>query len=218
MPLSPPKAARRILHERRIVIHGYEREDGLFDIEALLADTKAEGFRSEERGYVPAGEPLHGMWMRLTVDRELNVVACEAVTDYSPYPAVCPQAAANFSRLAGLSIRKGFVKAALERVGGVEGCTHLRELLQQMATTAFQTLYSVRMREMARKSAGRRSPEEEMARETGGRPPLLDTCLAWSSASPVIARRWPHLYTGPRTEPGPEGAGKGSAPALADGD
>ncbi len=53
---------------------------------------------------------------------------------------------------------------------------------------------------LARQAKGGGTPEEEIARENGGRPPLLDTCLAWSSASPVIARRWPHLYTGPRLE------------------
>ncbi len=198
MPLSPPPA-RELLHLRDIALRGYLRADGLYDIEAHLTDTKTQGFTSEERGYVEVGEPVHGMWMRLTVDADLTVIACEANTEFSPYPQICPQAADNFSRLAGLSIKRGFVKAAMARVGGTEGCTHLRELLQQMATVAFQTLYSVLMRrerQRAEATGDTRTPEEGIATRDGGRPVLLDTCLAWGSASPVIKRRWPHLYTG----------------------
>ena len=205
MPLSPP-LARELLHLRDIALRGYLRADGLCDIEAHLTDTKTQGFTSEERGYVAVGEPLHSMWMRMTVDQDLTVITCEAVTEYSPYPQVCPQAAVNFSRLEGLSIKRGFVKAAMERVGGTAGCTHLRELLQQMATVAFQTLYSVLMRrEMAGaadagESAGA-TAEERVTARAGGRPMLLNTCLAWGSDSPVIKRRWPQLYTGPDTGP-----------------
>ncbi len=202
MPLSPPPA-RELLHLRDIALRGYLRDDGLYDIEAHLTDTKTQGFTSEERGYVAEGEPLHGMWMRLTVDGDLTIVACEADTEFSPYPQICPQAAGNFSRLAGLSIKRGFIKEAMARVGGTEGCTHLRELLQQMATVAFQTLYSVLMRRERERAeaAGEaaKTPEEQAAARHGGRPALLDSCLAWGSASPVIKRRWPHLYTGANT-------------------
>ena len=39
MPLPPP-APRDLKHTRTIVCQGYEREDGLWDIEARLTDTK----------------------------------------------------------------------------------------------------------------------------------------------------------------------------------
>jgi hypothetical protein len=181
MPLSEPQE-RELLHLRDIALRGYRRSDGLFDIEAHLTDTKTSGFPSEDRGFVAAGEPLHGMWMRMTVDEDLTIVACEASTDFGPY-AICPGAAPNFARLAGLSVKRGFLRAAAERVGGVEGCTHLRELLQQMATVAVQTLYSVRVRRLEAEH-----PEE---------PALLNTCFAYATGSPVVQRRWPHLYTDP---------------------
>ena len=75
----------------------------------------------------------------------MEITAFEAVTEYGPY-SICPSAAPNFARLAGLRIGRGFIKAANERVGGVHGCTHLRELLGQMGTVAFQTLYAIRHR------------------------------------------------------------------------
>ena len=88
------------------------------------------------------------MWLRLTVDDERRIVACEAASDHTPY-AICPAAAPNFARLAGLQIKPGFLKEAARRVGGTLGCTHLRELLQQMATTAYQTIDPARAKREA---------------------------------------------------------------------
>ena len=60
---------------------------------------------------------------------------------------MCPQAAANFSRLTGLQIKAGFLRDANQRVGGTLGCTELQELLQQMAMTAFQTTNPAKVRQ-----------------------------------------------------------------------
>ncbi len=183
MPLSKP-TGRALLHERDITIRGYRRTDGRFDIEAHLVDTKTYSFPNQDRGEIPAGEPLHEMWVRLTVDENLLIEASEAVTEQGPY-AICPDAAPNFARLAGLRIGRGFLKAAGERVGGVAGCTHLRELLQQLGTTAIQTLYAVRTQ--------REEAEDSAARE----PRMLNSCYAYAANGPVVQRRWPNFYTGP---------------------
>src|SRR6185312_16171165 len=60
MPLSPPPE-RELLHSRDIVLRGYRRSDGLYDIEAHLTDTKTYGSANRDRGYIEAGEPIHGM-------------------------------------------------------------------------------------------------------------------------------------------------------------
>jgi hypothetical protein len=129
------------------------------------------------------------MWMRMTVDERLNILECEAVTDHGPY-ALCPSAAPNFSRLAGLRIKPGFLKEANSRVGGTVGCTHLRELLQQIATTAFQTVQPAR---------ARRHPKSDGLSDgqSTEKPAILNTCIAYGTDSPVVRRLWPHLYTGP---------------------
>ncbi len=188
MPLSTP-AARDLLHLRDIQLRGYQREDGLFDIEAHLLDTKAYPFENDNRGVMQPGDPLHGMWLRLTVREDMEIVACEASSDHTPY-AVCPQAAPNFSRLAGLKIGPGFNRAVNERVGGVHGCTHLREVLGQMATVAYQTLYPIRARkeraELARKTAAGEPVERK-------RPSLVGSCIAYAPDSEVTLARWPWL-------------------------
>ena len=176
MPLSQP-VAREAAHTRRIELHGYAREDGLFDIEARLTDTKSEAFSNDDRGEIAAGEPLHGMSMRMTIDETMTIVQFEAATDYSPY-RICPEIAPNYAKLAGIRVGPGFLRAAAERIGGVHGCTHLRELLQQMGTVAFQTLYPV----LARRNPGT------------GKPPLLNTCYAYREDGPVVQRKWPDRY------------------------
>ncbi|HEY0206880.1 MAG TPA: DUF2889 domain-containing protein [Acetobacteraceae bacterium] len=192
MPLSPP-AERELLHTRAIELHGYRRADGLFDIEARLTDTKSYPFSNHDRGVIEPGIPLHGMLARMTVSEDMVITAFEAATEYGPY-AICPSAAPNFARLAGLKIGRGFIKAANERVGGVHGCTHLRELLGQMGTVAFQTLYAVRSK---RPPAADAAPN---ATETAGKPMMLGTCLAYAPDSPVVQRQWPAFYTGPAAE------------------
>jgi hypothetical protein len=188
VPLSQP-TPRKEVHTRKITLRGYEREDGLYDIEAQLTDTKTYAFSNDHRGEITPGTPLHGMWMRMTVDERLNILECEATTDYGPY-ALCPSAAPNFARLAGLRIKAGFLKEASSRVGGTIGCTHLRELLQQIATTAFQTVQPAR---------ARRHPQSDghMDGKSVEKPAILNTCIAYGTDSPVVRKLWPHLYTGP---------------------
>lgn len=194
MPL-PTSAPRKAIHARDIVCRGYRREDGLWDIEGHLTDTKSYSFENHERGHVPAGEPIHDMWIRLTIDDELEVKGVEAVTDYSPY-RVCGGITANFQRLVGLRIAGGWTRAVKERLGGVEGCTHLVELLGPLATVAFQTIAVVVFQERLDKARaeGRVDPLET------SRPMLMDTCHALASDGEVAHREWPAFYTGPARE------------------
>lgn len=184
MPLSPP-AARQHLHTRRIEMRGYQRADGLFDIEAHLVDTKSYAFENVDRGQVPPGEPLHGMWVRLTVGEDMVIRACEAVSDYTPYD-ICPRAAPNFAALAGVPVGPGFNRAVKERVGGVLGCTHLREVLAQMATVAFQTIGPLRWRREAAERAAQIARGETPA--TRPRPLPINSCYAYAEDSEVVRR------------------------------
>jgi len=195
MPLSKP-LGRELLHQRDITIRGYRRADGRFDIEAHLVDSKSYSFSTEDRGEIAAGEPLHEMWVRLTVDEDMVIETSEAVTEHGPF-AICPDAAPNFSRLAGLKIGRGFLKEAAGRVGGVAGCTHLRELLQQLGTTAVQTLYAVRVRREAGEAPPARAPR------------MLNSCYAYAADGPVVRRRWPQFYTGPDPEAAPAPGSRG---------
>lgn len=203
MALSEP-VTRELMHTRRIEVQGFLRDDGLLDVDARLVDTKPYHFANDESGEIPAGRPLHEMVVRMTVDDRLVIVACEAATLHSPY-ANCGGGADNMGVLVGLALKAGFIKAANERLRGALGCTHIREMLQQIATVAHQTMWPVRQRARARAlvEAQRRDPSLVVRAEPGeddGSIRLLDTCFAYSSAGAVVQQRWPHLYVGRGSE------------------
>ena len=119
MPLSEP-APRQHFHTRHVECHGYLRDDGLWDIEGRMVDTKTYSFPNRHRGEVAAGQPVHEMWLRLTIDDSMRIHEVEAVTDYGPF-GMCPAITGNFKRLEGLTIGPGFRRAVRARVGGTAG-------------------------------------------------------------------------------------------------
>jgi hypothetical protein len=88
MSLSSP-VERAPIHHRRIDCFGYRRADGLWDIEGHLTDVKTYPFANRHRGEIQPGEPLHDMWLRITLDDHLTVIEAEAVTAAGPF-AICP--------------------------------------------------------------------------------------------------------------------------------
>ncbi len=139
MPLSAP-VPRKASHIRRVTYQGYEREDGLWDMEAELHDSKAHDMPSfRHQGVRLAGDPIHHMWLRVTIDRKLVVHGIEAAMDAHPLQD-CPQARPALQGMVGACMARGWRQAIAQHMGGVASCTHLRELLFNMATAAFQTL------------------------------------------------------------------------------
>lgn len=187
MPLSKP-AEREHIHTREVHCTGYRRADGLWDVEGHLTDVKTYAFTNSERGSVTPGEPIHEMWIRLTVDDDLHIHDVEAVTEFSPF-GICKDIAPNFKRLIGVSIGTGWRRAVNQRLGGVEGCTHIVEMLGPVATTAFQTIFPLKRKD---------SPEGPAA---DNKPPrLLNTCHAFRSDGPKVKEFWPDHYTGPASD------------------
>ena len=142
MPLSPP-APRTLQHTRRVTYHGYERADGLWDIEGELIDSKPHATPSLVHSHPhPADAPIHHMAIRVTLDLALVVQAIEVSMDAIPMHE-CPKARAALQGMVGCSMARGWRRAIQTKLGGVASCTHLRELLFNMATAAFQTLPGV---------------------------------------------------------------------------
>ena len=88
MPLPPPDCARKPSHQRAITVRAYARSDGLWDIEGHLTDVWHEPI-PRAGDLLPPGEPMHAMWLRLTVDRSATIVAAQAATDAGPYGDAC---------------------------------------------------------------------------------------------------------------------------------
>ncbi len=184
MPLSAP-ARREHLHTRTIGCHGFAREDGMWDIEAHLQDTKTYAFPNNSRGTIHPGEPLHDIWLRLTLDEKMQIHAVEATVDSGPF-AICGDAASDFAKLRGLQIGPGWMRKVRGHVGGRQGCTHLVELMQTLATVAFQTMISLN-------KSGQPTTASE---KSDAKPSLIDSCHALRADGPVVKQEWPKFYTG----------------------
>ena len=202
MPLSPP-VGRQHLHTRRVTCQGFFRDDGLWDIEGRITDEKTYEHANEWRGPLKAGDFVHDMSIRLTLDHKFTIVDVEAVTDKSPY-RICGEIAPDFKKLIGLKIGGGFHREVRARLGGVHGCTHIVELLGPVATTAFQTVSSGKARELNRahraKNGSLPAPAAKPAAKPPRKPYVIDTCHAWSAEGEVVKRWAPQFYTGPDAE------------------
>lgn len=148
MPLPPP-VGRQHLHTRRVTCQGFFREDGLWDIEGRITDEKTYEHANEWRGPLAPGDFIHDMSIRLTLDHTFTIVDVETVTDKSPY-RMCGDITPAFKKLIGLRIGGGFHREVRARLGGIQGCTHIVELLGPVATTAFQTVASRKASELNR--------------------------------------------------------------------
>ena len=89
MPLSSP-TERKHIHTRQVACQGFRRADGLWDIEGHITDIKTYPFANDYRGAIQPGDPIHDMWIRLTVDDGFEVKAVEAVTTRARSPCARP--------------------------------------------------------------------------------------------------------------------------------
>ena len=178
MPLSAPTVKRKRLHSRRVTYEGFERDDGLFDIDAHLDDVKDHDFQLLT-GNRRAGEPVHSMRVRVTIDRDYMIRAIEAQTDRMPYPGACDRIGPAYRKLVGANLVRGFRKRLHDTMGGVHGCTHLTELLGYLPTAAVQTFAGLR-----REDAGNEKPFQ------------LDRCHALETSTETVRTFYPQWYRG----------------------
>jgi hypothetical protein len=177
MPLPVPEVERELTHTRRVRYEGFQRADGLWDIEAHLLDTKNHDFHLRT-GVRRAGQPIHDMALRVTIDRSFTILDAMVSSDAVPYPGGCETIAPAYRKLIGLNLLRGFRKRVAELFGGTKGCTHLTELLGGVPTAAIQSF------------AGQ-MPEE---RDDGRKPFQLDHCHALETSTETVRRWYPKWH------------------------
>ncbi|MBM3556632.1 MAG: DUF2889 domain-containing protein [Alphaproteobacteria bacterium] len=187
MPLPAPEP-RRSLHTRRIEAEGFRRDDGQWEVDARLVDTKPFAYTELFRGRREAGDAVHDIRLRLTVDDNLKVTAVAAASDHVPY-ATCQEVPPALSVLVGLSIGAGWRRKTREKIGRKCGCTHLFELLDVAATVIFQTLADGPNPESQDDGVGRAWAD----RHRGSKPFFVDGCKAWSLDGKVVATFFPEF-------------------------
>ena len=183
MPLPPPQPRTRF-HTRTLVLRGFRREDGLWDIEGELTDAKDYDVRLYDQPPLPAGAPVHALAVRLTVDDDMVVREVATSMDATPF-GDCLQATAPMDRIVGAGLGPGWRAAVDRAMGGVAGCTHLREILFSMGTAAYQTIPS---------GLARLRGEAGMPQAESGEPPRhIGGCITWDVDGLVVARHYPQF-------------------------
>ena len=191
MSSLPAPVARRPVHTRRISFEGFLRDDDLWDIDCQLSDTKANDIVMRERGVLPAGEPVHLLQVRLTVDDGFTIRAVQTGVLNVPFQECHVPADAPMQKLVGLTMGPGWRKKIEGAIGGVGGCTHLRELVFNAATAAYQMIPHHRAMQSGRK-------DEATA---DGKPPFyMGQCMTWAFDGPVVQRLAPVFFRAKKDE------------------
>src|SRR5699024_12675632 len=84
---TPTESAvsRTPLHTRNIKSQVFERDDGLWDLEATLVDTKHYDFDRRDGSTHHAGLTVHDMQVRVTVDENFTIVDTQVHYSAAPY-------------------------------------------------------------------------------------------------------------------------------------
>ena len=190
MSLQAP--TRIPLHTRAVTYRGFFRSDGLWDIEGRLVDTKDYPISRFDRVTLQPGSPAHDMFIRLTVDADLKIVDVESGMPSTPFED-CLHASEPLRAMVGVTIGAGWRKAIDAAMGGVNGCTHLRELLFNMATAAMQTIPS----HIQHLSQQRGEPEPVPTSV----PFYVGQCMSWRRDGPAVQRIYPQFFIAPVKSP-----------------
>ena len=186
MSLSTTAVARKPLHKRAITVEVFEREDGLWDIDAQLIDTKAYSFPLFNGGEHLAGQPVHQMLLRITINETYDIVDSVLVYDAAPYP-ICSSIADAYKKLIGLNLLRKFRHEVRARLAGRHGCTHITELTNVLPTVALQGIGT-------RMSKRNKTPEAEAKR-----PFSIDGCHALRADGDVVRLHFAKWYEKPET-------------------
>ena len=145
-----------------------------------------EGVRMSSPQPTPAGQPLHDISIRMTVDGDYVVRSLVASSDTTPWE-LCKQATDTLSVLVGERVARGWSSKVKERLRGAASCTHLMEMLIPMATTAFQGIRGLH-------------PEQARSVDAHGVPTKIDTCFAYGREREVVRMLWPQHARPPTAE------------------
>jgi hypothetical protein len=178
---------REELHIRQIDMRGYRRSDGLFEASACLTDRKTYDFTPPgDARLVPERTPIHEMGVTLVFDTQMIIHEVSTFMRSHPY-ATCVGGGDSLQALVGLRIGAGWNSEVRKRLPSCDTCTHLKELLGPLATTAFQTMVGFRLSSLDQ-------------RDSDGKPVKIDSCHAYGATRDLVKTLWPEHYLRDRAE------------------
>ncbi|MFK4654317.1 hypothetical protein ABIF97_004251 [Bradyrhizobium japonicum] len=180
--------SRRLMHRRSVECLGYLRDDGLWEVQARLVDTKPYARHERYRGELRPGDSVHDIRLRLAVDDSFTIRETGTTMQSTPYPS-CVDVEGILQRLVGERIGKGWRELVRRKIGRLETCTHLAELLGPAVTTLFQTA-TLDKNPQGRGLLGQQQDLKEPPFFVGG-------CYSWRLDGPVVAEMFPQFAKKP---------------------
>lgn len=113
---------KKLVSKRDIGIEAFELENGFLMLEATFLD------------------PYHLIRLNLQIDPKTRTIMT-AKSEFANHPhAMCPKVSEKAKLLIGLKIERGITKQIISKIGGGEGCVHLRELSMETINFAATAL------------------------------------------------------------------------------
>ncbi len=182
MSLLPDDEGLDLIHTRDYETKVYLISDDELLVRGAVSDRKPSGL------YVlddPDELEIHQMQLELRVSMPgLEIKSASILFESHPH-SKCPMIAADYEKLVGLSIARGFTRKIRDLFGGPNGCTHTNALLQAMAPAVVQSTWSamVRNQRKAGKTQQSLTAEERESRIRGNQ----NTCHVWAEDGDHVA-------------------------------
>jgi len=176
---------KELIHTRSIKTQVFRRDDGLWEIEAYLLDTKGKDFHLAS-GVKKQGEPIHEMKLWVLIDTQFNILDASSESLAVPYEGSCERINGDYKKLIGLNLVQGFRKSVHSLLSGIQGCSHITELCSVLPTTAIQAFAGevIKIRDHAEQNS------EEM-------PFQLNRCHALRTDGEVVKKYHPKWFDTP---------------------
>ncbi|MCK9382655.1 MAG: DUF2889 domain-containing protein [Sulfuritalea sp.] len=182
----PTDNDRKLVHTRQITCRAFRLKNGFLEIETTVTDEKGQEVPFRSRPPVLVGEFMHRMSLTLTIDDDYVIRDVKARTLKAPWP-MCGGTDEAYRGLIGLRIGAGFSQKVREILGGVQGCTHVTELVTQAANTYMQASWPDRI---SRQIAIDPDPRNWPGNRT---PAFVNQCHAWRQDGDTMLHEYPEL-------------------------
>jgi hypothetical protein len=189
MTLPQAAAQRQLKHRRQIDVQVFARGNGLWEVDAVLTDTKTRVATMID-GPRPAGTPIHDMLLRLVVNEQLEILEAGSETRWMPYTGTCNDHDDAYGALVGLNLLQNFRQALRQKLGGVLGCTHITELAQTLPTAVVQAFVGEVI-------------DTRGTTEGAKQPFQIDRCHALRSGGEIVRLHHPRWYRADAAAPSP---------------
>jgi len=182
MSLLPDDRDLDLIHTREYETRIYRLSAHELLVRGAVSDRKPPGLYVHDD---PEELEIHQMQVELRVGVPgLEIQSARVLFESHPH-SKCPLIAADYERLVGLSIARGFTRKIRDLFGGPKGCTHTNALLQALAPAVVQATWSLGIREqrLAGRTHSNLSPEERESRIRGNQ----NTCHLWAEGGEHVA-------------------------------